>query len=193
MANNQNSETKNTTTGGDNKTTSSGAASTKQAKETSSAADKSTSQSGGVMDMAKDTLNQVKESAGTVTGEAIGQAKEKASSVIDDKKTMLATGVASVADSIRQVGENLGNSTDNNQVAALASKYGETLAGQVERLSSYLDEKEIRELVTDVEQFARRNPLLFVGGAFALGVLAARFMKSSGRNQKSRGRSKTNG
>ena len=30
-----------------------------------------------------------------------------------------------------------------------------------------------------VESFARREPLLFIGGAFALGMVAARFLKAS--------------
>jgi hypothetical protein len=34
-------------------------------------------------------------------------------------------------------------------------------------------------LVGDVENFARRQPALFIGGALALGILAARFLKSS--------------
>ena len=218
--NKQNSETGNTASANDNKTaTGSGgsAASTGRAKEGNSSDNKTTNptnsgvgktaqtgssssgqQSGGqssgnVTDAAKNTLNAVKESAGTVATEAIGQAKEKATSVIGEQKATLASGINTVADSIRQVGENLSNSSDNNQVAALASKYGETLAGQIEKFSSYIDEKELRELARDVEQFARRQPLLFVGGAFALGILAARFLKSSGRRQSSGKRSRNNG
>jgi len=194
--NKQNSGIENKQSSGDNKTSTGGsAASTQQAKEESSASNKSggqgstASQSGSVTDTAKDAFSQVKESAGTVATEAIGQVKEKASSVLDEQKTTLASGVASVADSIRQVGENISSTNENNQVAALASKYGETLAGQVEKFSSYIDDKEIRELITDVEKFAKRNPLLFVGGAFALGIFAARFLKSSGRKQSSGRRS----
>ena len=200
--NKQNSETKNTGAA-DNKTTMSGsAASTKQARDENSMTDKTTNptessvgktaaQSGSVTDTAKDAFGKVKESVGAVAGDALGQAKDKAGSVLDEQKTNLASGITGVADSIRQVGENLGGSGDNNQIAALASKYGETLAGQVEKFSSYIDDKEIKELVRDVEQFAKRNPLLFVGGAFALGILAARFLKSSGgQNQTSRRRSR---
>lgn len=158
--NKQNTENKNSASP-------SGAASTKQAKE---------------------TIDKVKESAGAIAGQATEQVKEKAASVIDNQKSTLASGITNVADSIRQVGENLGGNEDN-QVAAIAGKYSGNLADQVERFSSYIDEKEIRELVKDVEQFARRNPLLFVGGAFALGILAARFLKSSGGRQSSRKRS----
>lgn len=195
----ENKETKNTAN--DDKTTTGGAASTKQAKDENSAANKTNNptesaigkgapQSGNSAD-AGETLNQVKETVGAAAGQAVEQAKEKAGSVLDEQKTNLATGITGVADSIRQVGENFSSSNENNQVAALAGKYGDTLAQQVERFSSYVDEKEIKEIVRDVEQFARRNPLLFVGGAFALGVLAARFLKSSG-NQGAGKRSRGN-
>lgn len=199
--NKQNSETENKQSSGDNKTMTGGsAASTQTAKEGSSASNKPGNQMssssgnigspmGSVTETAKDTLSQVKESAGSVAAEALGQVKDKASSVLDEQKTNLASGVASVADTIRQVGENLGNASENNQVAAFAGKYGENIAAQIEKFSSYVDDKEIKELVRDVEQFARRNPLLFVGGAFALGVFAARFLKSSGRKQKAGRRS----
>jgi hypothetical protein len=149
----------------------------------------STPQPANMTESAKDALNTVKDSAGAVATQAIGQAKEKAGSVLGEQKANLASGITTVADSIRQVGENLSGSNESNQVAALAGKYGETLAGQVEKLSSYIDEKNFNELMRDVEQFARRQPLLFVGGAFALGVMAARFLKSSGQGQTARRRS----
>lgn len=196
--NKQNTENKNTD---DNKTTTGSAASTRQAKDESSASNKqnnptdsaigkSAPSSGGSADTAA-TIDKVKETVGAAANQAVGQAKEKAGSVLDEQKTNLASGITSVADSIRQVGENLSSSNENNQVAALAGKYGDTLAQQVEKFSSYIDEREIKELVRDVEQFAKRNPLLFVGGAFALGVLAARFLKSSS-NQSAGKRARNN-
>ncbi len=146
----------------------------------------------GDTDAIKDTFGQAKESTGKAATQALGQVKDKAASVIGEQKTNLAASLTSVADGIRQVGENLGKD-DKNQVAAFAGKYGENLAGQVEKFSNYINRKEIKELARDVEQFARRNPALFIGGALALGVLAARFLKSSGSsNQNSRRRSANN-
>jgi hypothetical protein len=202
--NKQNSETENTGLTKDNKTTpGSGAFSTKQAKDTNPLAtnkpdmpprgDKPAMPSvGGAGNTPKDTMNKTADSVGAVTTEAIDQVKDKATSVLGEQKTNLASGVASVADSIRQVGENLGKSNENNQIASLAGKYGDSLAGQVEKFSSYIEDKDFRELMRDVEQFARRNPALFVGGAFALGVFAARFFKSSNRNQSSGRRMQNN-
>jgi hypothetical protein len=132
----------------------------------------------------------VTETVGKAATEVAGQAKDKAVSLIGEQKANLATGITSVADSIRQIGENLRNDGGNNQIASLAGKYGDTVAGQVEKFSQYVEESDLKEVARDVEQFARRNPALFVGGAFALGVLAARFLKSS-NSAKSRGGSST--
>ncbi len=192
--NKQNSETKNTTE--ENKNTVGGASSPKLAREenqspgkpataNSTPAGKNDAPTGGTN--AAETLTGVKETVGAAAAEVAGQAKEKADSVLGEQKTNLAAGITSVADSIRQVGENISHSNENNQVAALAGKYGDTLAQQVEKFSSYIQDKEIKELVRDVEQFAKRNPIVFVSGAFALGILAARFLKSSS-NQASAGR-----
>jgi len=56
----------------------------------------------------------------------------------------------------------------------------------MERVSNYLQRTDVAELVDGVEDFARREPLLFVGGAFALGLLGARFLKSTQRQPASR-------
>jgi hypothetical protein len=46
-------------------------------------------------------------------------------------------------------------------------------------VSGYLEARDIQDLVGEAESLARRSPALFLGGAFTLGVLAARFLKSS--------------
>lgn len=186
--NKQNSENVDNKTATNDKTMNagSGAASTKQAKEENfKPSNEGTNQNASTQNAAgKDN-----ESSNDIAGQTLGQVKDKAASVIGEQKTNLATGINTVADSIRQIGENLRTGDENNQIASLVGKYGDTLAGRVEKLSSYIDDKELSELVHDVETFARRNPALFVGGAFALGVIAARFLKSS-RQQSSSGRRK---
>jgi hypothetical protein len=39
-------------------------------------------------------------------------------------------------------------------------------------------ERDVRELVGDVQEFARQQPTLFFGGAVILGFAALRFLKS---------------
>jgi hypothetical protein len=53
-------------------------------------------------------------------------------------------------------------------------------AERIDRASDYLHEREVRDLLRDLERFARRRPAAFVGGGLAAGFLLARFFKSSG-------------
>ncbi|MGI8494761.1 MAG: hypothetical protein ACR2L1_05545 [Pyrinomonadaceae bacterium] len=134
---------------------------------------------GNLADTAKGIISQVKESGGRVAGDAIGQVKEKAFEKIDERKATLAQSLGNVADTIRQVGGNLKDSEEPTGAAAATAKYGDKLARQVEQFSGYLEKHNVGEMMKDVEGFARRNPAYFIAGAFVLGLLGARFLKSS--------------
>lgn len=149
--------------------------SVKHAREDSSstsAGETAKSAARGIIDQAKSTA-----------GQAYGVATEKAATKIEEQKTTLASGLTSVADTIKQVGGNLRETDDPSGITELTAKYGESLANQIEQISNYFDRKDTREMLRDVESFARRNPALFIGGAFTLGILAARFLKSANRQQ----------
>lgn len=64
------------------------------------------------------------------------------------------------------------------------SRYVERAANRVEQLADYVQNTSPGEMTDRVEQFARREPALFLGGAFAVGFLGARFLKSSRRDQE---------
>lgn len=128
---------------------------------------------------AKEIYEQAKDTA----GQAYDKVTEQASSQIDTQKENLARGLSSVADGIRQMGENLRDDDKQTPLANLTAKYGDSLAQQVEQVSDYLENKDLSDLIKDVENFARRNPAVFIGGAFALGIAAARFLKSDNPNQ----------
>lgn len=139
-------------------------------------------QSGATSDAltgARGIYDQAKETA----GQAFGKVSEQATTQIDTQKENLVRGLTSVADSIRQMGENLRGGEQQTPIAGFTAKYGDSLATQVEQVSNYLEKKDLREVVKDVETFARRNPAVFIGGAFALGIVAARFLKSGNPNQ----------
>lgn len=122
----------------------------------------------GLMDKAKDTA-----------GQAYEMATERATSKIEEQRQTLTSGLTSVAGSIKQVGESLRESGDQTAVTELTAEYGEIVAGRVEQLAEYFKKNDLRAMASDVEDFGRRNPAVFIGGAFALGILAARFLKSS--------------
>ncbi len=139
----------------------------------------SESQSGilasGMVDSAKQAASQAKEAAGQV----FDQAKDQATSRVDQQRETLASGIQAVAQAFRSMGEDLRTSKEQGPVAQYAAEMGEAVGGQVERLAKYLREKDVRHLVTDVEDFARRSPAIFLGSAFVLGLAASRFLKSS--------------
>ena len=66
----------------------------------------------------------------------------------------------------------------------MLADYAGKAADQLEQFSARLRERDLTELMDDAKRFARRQPALFVGIAFAAGVIAARFLKSSPDGQR---------
>jgi ElaB/YqjD/DUF883 family membrane-anchored ribosome-binding protein len=134
---------------------------------------------GNGVENTKDTASSLLSQAKSTAGEAYDKVAEKATSTIEEKKAGLTGSLTSVADSIRQVGDNLNRSTDTGAVTEYSKQYANTAAEKLESVARYFDNKDLKAIARDAESFARRNPAIFLGGAFALGILAARFFKSS--------------
>jgi hypothetical protein len=143
------------------------------------------------VDSVKETAKGFYDSAKSTAGQAFGAATKRATEVLDEQKGTVAGGLTTVADSIKQVGENLNTAEEPNKITETAAKYTNSLAQQIENLSGYFERKDVRAMARDVENFARRYPAYFVGGAFALGFLAARFLKSSNPKQLTSGVGRT--
>ncbi len=60
-----------------------------------------------------------------------------------------------------------------------AAQLTERAAEQLEQASVYLHQKSFDQLMADLEDFARQQPALFIAGSLALGIAAARFLKST--------------
>lgn len=75
-----------------------------------------------------------------------------------------------IAQALQSTGEQL-REQDQDSIGQYADQAG--------RLADYLDDKDSEELMSEVEDFARNKPAIFMGGAFILGAAAARFLKSS--------------
>lgn len=103
----------------------------------------------------------------------------KAKSSLEQRKGEFSTGLKTVAESVRQMGGELQKNNEPNPVTDLTSQYTGKAAGAIEQVANYFERKDLRAIMRDTQDFARRNPAIFFGTAFALGVLAARFLKSS--------------
>ncbi len=104
------------------------------------------------------------------------QVATQATGTMANQKDAASDNLNNVAHAFRQTSEHL---RDSDQ-AGIAG-YVDRAAGQVEHFAGYLSKRDLREIAQDAEQFARREPALFLGGALALGLFAARFLKSSGQ------------
>lgn len=130
--------------------------------------------------MAQQAAGQAQQAAGQaqqVAGQALDQAKQQASTQLSQGKSQAAEQVGTVAQALRQTGDQL-----REQEQEPVAKMLDGAAQRLEQFSDYLRHTDVNEMVRDVEGFARRQPAAFIGGAFTIGVLAARFLKSSGDN-----------
>jgi len=123
-------------------------------------------------------VQQTQEAAGQLAG----QAKDQAVSLVANQKDRTVQSLSSLAQALRQTGQSL---QDQNQGAV--SQLTDKVATQIEHVSGYLHERDMNQLLGEAEGYTRRNPALVLGGAFALGLLAARFLKTSGTGQGSQG------
>lgn len=91
-----------------------------------------------------------------------------------------------VADQVRSLAHALDKATDHLRTedqSGLADR-AKTIGRKVEDAAQYLQQKSARELTDDLDRLARRNPAWFLGTAFVLGLLGARFLKSSERSNR---------
>jgi gas vesicle protein len=123
-----------------------------------------------------DTAQQLKEKV-TSVGQDV---KERTQSMVEEGKTKITSGLDAVASSLERTTEEM----QANELGQLAP-YGEKLQHWTQGFSDYIKNAKAGDLLHDAETLARRQPALFLGGAFALGLIAARFLKSSAHSGKS--------
>ena len=119
-------------------------------------------------------LGEMTDQAKQKAAETFDQVKQQAQSKIDQQKQQAADRLSGVAGALRQTSQNL--ETQHDPLA----EYADSFAEQVDRMSTYLRERDLSELFNDVRHMAQRQPEIFVAGALAAGFLLGRFLKSSG-------------
>lgn len=117
--------------------------------------------------------------------ELAGQAQQKATQTVESG---LAKGKSQAAETLNTVAESLAVSGQQlrQRNRQDIGRFVDQAADRVQRVSNYLSKTDVSEIVDKTEEFARRRPALFLGGTFVLGLLGARFLKSSRRQQEQR-------
>ncbi len=134
--------------------------------------------SGSTKDKAKEQSREVAQRTRQQASQVAKQGREQAKSQIATQKERAARQLEGVAQVLQQSGQQF-REQDQDSVG----QYADRAAEQVEWFSSFLRERDADQLIGEAENLARRQPAVFLGGALALGVLGARFLKASSSNQ----------
>ena len=123
---------------------------------------------------AKAAREQVMQKAAEVTRAVADGVKEEAERIFDDQKERIGSRVDRWGKAIHQ-GAHALRAVKADGVADVVDQAAEKVGG----VSSYLEERDLGDLLEDAEEVARRNPAVVVGTLFVAGLLAALFVKAS--------------
>jgi hypothetical protein len=129
----------------------------------------------------REQIRQVRDQVVDQAKSTLREARDRAGSSLDDGRRQAADQIGNIAGAFHRTGEQLRND-QQERIAGLADSF----AGQVDQVARYLREADFRTIGQDVERLARERPAVVFGAAFAVGLLAARFLKSGGSSERSR-------
>jgi hypothetical protein len=146
--------------------------------------DKAADVAGAVRESAGNAAGQVKQKAGEMTRAISGTIKEEAERLFDEQKGKAASKVTRYGKAIHQAAHAL-----RAVKAEGLAEYADSAAETVEGLTSYLEERNLAQVLQDAGEVARRHPGLTIGGMFLTGFALARFVKASASREGEEGQS----
>jgi uncharacterized protein YjbJ (UPF0337 family) len=142
---------------------------------------------GQAKEFGRDVKNKASELTDTVTQAAKEQAsqlgsaaknlaenaKGKAEDAVNQQKSAGADYIGSIAQAVGRAASEF-----DNEIPQVAH-YIRAASDQIQNVANTVRERDVKELVGEVQEFARRQPAIFFGGAVIVGFAALRFLKSS--------------
>jgi hypothetical protein len=125
-------------------------------------------------------LGQAAEQARDQATRLVGDARERAFSYADQQKSAAADKIGGVASVLLKTAEEL-----RGQEQEPIADYVERAASTVEELADSIRSRDIPSMIDEVEEFARRNPGLFLGASMLAGFLLVRFLRASAERERS--------
>jgi hypothetical protein len=123
---------------------------------------------------AEGAKEQVQEKAQQAAGEARSRLREQ----VDQRSTQAGEQVRSSAQALRSTAERLRDEGQEGPARA-----AEQLAVHAESVGGWLHDSDADRILSDVEDFARRQPLAVVGIGLFAGFAASRFLKASSQSR----------
>lgn len=138
---------------------------------------------GDVAGQVTQDLRTAAEAAKADASRLLGEARSRVEDAADDYKEGAAQQIHRVADTVREVARGF-SERDQSSIAGLA----DDVADGIERFSDSIRSKQVGDLFSDVQSFARTQPVMFAAAAFATGFLVTRFLRSSSDSMRERER-----
>lgn len=130
---------------------------------------------------AADVAGQAQEKAQQAAGQAqekaqqaAGQVQDRVREQIDQRSSQAAEQIKEQGADLRSVGETLREQGKHGPAKAV-----DRLAEYAQKAGDYLSDKDSHALLSDAEDFGRRQPWAIAAGGLALGFAASRFLKAS--------------
>jgi hypothetical protein len=122
----------------------------------------------GVRDAAADTAATLRDTV----HDAAGKMSAEVSDAADKARSGAAQEVKDMADALHSAADQLDEGTSQRRIM-------DKLAGNLDHLSDALHDKSLGDMMGQLNDLARRNPLMFLGGAAMLGFAATRLATAS--------------
>jgi hypothetical protein len=140
--------------------------------------------SGGIGEQAAEAGRDLKERVADTAKELGSEAGEKLRATAEEQKAAGADRITGIAEAIRRAADAIEGELPQ------ASPYIRRAAAELETVSETVRRRDVRELVRNVQDFARKNPTVFIGGSILAGIVLVRFLKSSSQSYQDRGDNK---
>jgi hypothetical protein len=133
---------------------------------------------GTATDQAREKAQEVSSQAKEKAQEAGAQARSRVRDEVDRRSTEAGNQAGSTAQALRDASSRLRD--EGNEPIA---KGFERVADRVERAGGWLRDTDGDRILSDVEDFGRRNSLVVMAGGLVVGFAASRVLKASSRRR----------
>lgn len=132
---------------------------------------------GLVSDKATDIADTAKDRAGDVTGEAAARARDVAGELRSQLEDQAEAQTRRLAQGVRQLADDLGDMGENGKKDSPATNAVRQVADRGRDVAGKLEDRGPQGLASDLQDFARRRPGMFLAGAAVAGFATARLAK----------------
>ncbi|MEX3314965.1 hypothetical protein [Sulfitobacter sp. PS-8MA] len=136
-------------------------------------------QSGSTKEQAGAAKDKAAAAASSAAETAKTQARDVADTVSNEATNYAYQARDTAADEVKGVASALRTAADELRSGSPQERSFSQLADGLADVSDSMRDKDLGEMVDDLNGFAKRNPMVFLGGAALLGFVATRFAKAS--------------